>query len=231
VREHVEAFPVELDAVYLPLEPDFYAVGLELSGSGGLDATQRAMRFLEWAADRQLDAARREASIERFYVELAHAGLLYRAADAICAFLTDLAAGGNRDTAELESRRVIYEERRVTIVGSFFHAASFHWDVNPTWPPSIGAWIDALATLPPTTARAIVHDYALKLIIPGYMRDLVLGSVWRLTGDTQNALQALQRAHEQLTANHQLSPPLPWEPNLLLALSDELARAHQSLGT
>ncbi|HMI98521.1 MAG TPA: hypothetical protein VK488_01675 [Gaiellaceae bacterium] len=230
VREQIAAFPITLGQLGPPLAPGFYALELELSNSGGLEAARDAMRSLELTADRQLDSTRRQSSLERFYLGLADAALHYRAADAICAFLIDLYASTDADTGELRSRRVIYEERRVTIVGSFFHASGLGGKLDPTSMPSIGPWIDALSTLPAGQARALVHDHALQLVIPDFMRDLVLGSVWRLTGQAEAALAALERAYERLNTDRSLNAMLPWEPNFLVPLCRELAQVHESLG-
>jgi hypothetical protein len=182
---------------------------------------------LERAADESLDAARTSTSIELFYGGLTAALLQYSAADSIYAFIESffefIGKAATETFPQIAARRVLCEERRVTVLGSLWHATGLDPNkLNPTSFASLGAWIDELAGVPHDEAVANVHDRVLRLVIPSFMRDLVLGSVDRLTGRTESARAALSRAYEALDRDLERNSRLPIEPNYMVPLGNEL---------
>jgi hypothetical protein len=230
VAQFVADYPFPQGAVGIMLEPGFYALELELAGHEGLRSAWSSSLYLADVGQRILDEARATSSIELFYLGLGEALLHYRAADAIAEFFADYFASAGRESPEVEAHRVLCEERRVTLLGAFYSATSLDPRVQPTSFPSLRRWIDYLAAMPLDEAVALVHDHALRLVFPRFVRDIVLGGLFRRVGRANASVESLMRAYEALELDRNRNAQLPTEPNFLVLVTEELAEAHHTLG-
>lgn len=228
VAQFVADSPFPQAAFGIMLEPGFYVLALQLAGHEGLRSAWSSSLELADAGQRIINEARTSSSVELFYLGLSEALLNYRAADAIAGFFAEYNEFSGEQRPEVGAHRVLCEERRVTILGSFYSATSLDPRVRPTSIPSLRGWMDQLATMPLKEAEALVHDHTLRLVIPRFVRDIVLGGLFRRVGSADRAVELLMRAYEALERDRERNAQLPTEPNFLALVSDELAQAHDA---
>lgn len=234
VTQLASEYPLPSAVLGIMFNPGFYAITMEFAGFAGLRYAFDVACEIQDGADHVLDGARTLTSIQRFYVALADVQLRHRAADAMFAELVKMlpnATDRPAFLAPLENRRVISAERDVSVRGSFMHATGLVTrEVDPTSFASVGWWATYLAGQGAAQARSALHDLALRLVVPTFVRDLMLGIVYRMLGESERAGATLLRVSESLERDRAQNSLIPGEPAYLPPLYEELAQAHEDLG-
>jgi hypothetical protein len=222
-----------LNEVGVILSVSLYLGPADSTDEGALQTAWDVAGSYEAAGNSAMNAASKTSSVQLFFATLVHGHLYFRAADLIYASLERFSESTARPGllfSELATRRIICEERRAVILSSLIGPLGLPDKLNPTDPNSIGEWINSLAAMPSRQARALAHDEALRMMIPRFLRELVLGSVYRLHGETTRARDTLTRVLSQLEADEARNARLPTEVNLMPALMQELAATYEALG-
>lgn len=234
VTQLASEYPFPSAVLGIMFKPGFYALTMEFARFAGLRYAFAVACEIQDSADHLLDGARTLTSIQRFYAALADVQLRHRAADAMFAELVKMLANApDRPAflAPLENRRVISAERDVSVRGSFMHATGLVTrEVDPTSFPSVGWWATHLAGQGAAQARSALHDLALRLVVPTFVRDLMLGIVYRMLGESERARATLLRVSKSLERDRAVNSLIPGEPAYLPPLYEELAQAHEDLG-
>jgi hypothetical protein len=221
----IAASPAEGARLGIPFDVGFYATHVQLTGGPGLQRAWDASTWLAKLGSEMLDRARRLGLLEGFCLGLSLAQAHFAASDQISRFLAELYAASEADAsadfAGLEARRVLCEERRVTIIAALAHVTGINADdLNPGDFTSLQTVAAALANEPRRTAEAWLHDRALRLAIPVFTRDLLLGMTHRRAGRLDAAKPALERTLQAVSEARELR--VPTEPNFQVLIEREL---------
>jgi hypothetical protein len=198
------------------------------------DCALVAARELIGLGDDDRDNLRESHAIEIHYVGLYGALCWYLAADQVLdameTIFVDVAPHDPR-LRYISDERVICEERRAVLITALHAAAGLNPRIPDLWDGAqLWGFLHGLHAVPASQARAQLRDYALKLLLPRFLRELATGWLEVASAETiDEGLSRLSRLAAELEEALPETIGYRFEPNYLQVtydcLIDGLGRA------